>query len=114
MGIYEIQKQIATQRSILSAFPSQGPSIEPMYVGENQRAAIEVQIENAKTLVNQDRKLDSINETLITLVHQASQNQILEDERYARNISYAKIAAWSGVGALLLSGISIGLQIVLK
>lgn len=114
MRVNEIQKQMAEQYSAMNSFPSQRPTLEQMYAGQNQRASIEMQIETAKLLSEQDKKLVKLNEVVHTLYKIIEQQNLVareraktEEIRYKRHARLSAIAAWSGVVGVVLAAISI-------
>ena len=121
MKINEIERQIASQHSAMQAFPSQTPSLEQMFSGQNQRAALEMQIELTKLSAAHDKKLEKMNEVLNTLVtwaeqHQAAlrHNEKVEEQRSRENTRLSRIAAWSGVISAILAVVAIIAQQALK
>ena len=121
MRIDEVERQIANQHSMMQAFPSQTPTIEKSFSGENQRALIAMQIQSVKLSTSHDKKLEKTNEVLTSLLEWAHQQQIAsqqrevtEVQRYRENTRLSRIAAWSGVIALILSAIGVIAQIALK
>lgn len=114
MRIDEIERQVADQHSTLRAFPSQGPSFEPTFSAQNQRASVELQIKSTKLLTDQHQKLEKMNESLRLLSEWAEKHQIalqeqgrLEELRHKSNMRYVKIAAWTGVISTIFGAIAI-------
>lgn len=53
MRFDKIENQVASQHSFRQVFSSQGPSVDQMYSGSNQVAALEIQLVFAKLLADQ-------------------------------------------------------------
>ncbi len=121
MRIDEIEQQVAAQHSARRAFPSQGPTIEQIYSGRNQVAALELQIESAKLVADQRKKLDMLNSTLGSLAEHFEKSQIvqkqreeIEDRRYRENTHLSRIAAWAGVISAILTAIGVLVQLAFR
>ena len=113
MILSDIQRDLDKQRSLANSFPGQVMGFD-QFGGENQRAAIQVQLESAKMLADQHEKLDRMSEALMFLAEHAQQSQIssrerqaIEDKRHLENLRFTKIAAWSGVVAAILGIVAI-------
>lgn len=125
MGIDEIERRITEQHSARHAFPSQAPTLDQMFSGQNQRSAIEMQIESAKLSAAHDKKLEKMSHLLGALLDWAEQHQMalrerdeIEERRYKENTRLSRIAAWSSVASIvvtvILTAIGIWVQIARK
>jgi hypothetical protein len=114
MNIDKIKRQMADQRAAMRAFPSQTNTLEQMHSGQNQRAAVELQIGSTNLISEQNERSKKMYEALIFLSEWARQNHLatlerdkIEDQRSLRNTRYSQIAAWTGVIAIILAVIAL-------
>ncbi|MBX3042031.1 MAG: hypothetical protein KF789_15095 [Bdellovibrionaceae bacterium] len=121
MKFNEISTQVSAQHSALRAFPSQASSLESVFLGQNQRAGLEVQLECAQMLAEQSAALGDLIKSLNALRDESEQHQlalrkreIIEDKVYLDNLRLSRIAAWSGLVSAVLAALGVIVQIALK
>lgn len=110
MNINEIERQLSEQNSLRKAFPSQGPTFDQMFLGQNQIASLKMQIELAKLTALNDKKLENLNQTTDSLLKWTELHQkelkkrgLVEEQRYKENTRLSRIAAWSGVVSTIVT-----------